>query len=244
MAEKKKDPIKDPVPIKDEKENLLMTQEEFDRRQRLAIKENINRVLRIAGLVGILFLVSVGIIPLFQLSVFGLIFTKEIYHSSWDTIMSNNEWLRMMMGNEWLVVVLLTIILFAIILGVVYLVTYNIVDLIVFFKNIGKGFKNATEDLRGTVKDTMTDDLIVEKKPIKKEKKEEKKEKEKAKKEVVKQQPESGRRSEKEVDDLTGLSSEQLDALLRGESIDGSIPEAEEGEKESEKDLFKEDKDE
>ena len=228
---------KETVNMAKKEDELLMSQAEFEKKQRLVIKENINRVLRIAGLVAVLFLVAMAVPTLFNLSVFGLwIKGLDAYHAALGEFIPDaiRDYPLYM---SWVSVVLLTLILMAVILGIVYLITYNIVDLVVFFKHIGSGFKGATEELRFTVKDTMSDELKSSKREEPKEKPVKTQKKEKMpKKQAVE------RRSEEKTDDLTGLSSEQLDALLRGDSINGSIPPAPEGsEEEPKKDLFAED---
>ena len=227
--ESEKEKVIDETSEKKDNNQILMSQAEFEKRQRLIIKENINRVLRVAGLIAILFLVSMAIPTLFELSVFGIwIKGLTAYHEALTQFIPSgiSDYPLYM---SWVSVVLLTIILVAVILGIVYLITYNVVDLIVFFKHIGKSFKGATDELKFAVQDTMSDELPHSKKEHTRKEKPVKQ----PKPEKVKEEP-AERRSENSTDELTGLSSEQLDALLRGEALD--TPAAEAGA--ANKDLF------
>lgn len=210
-----------------EAQEVLLTEEEFARKERAKVKERINRVTRVAGLFAIIILVYSGIFdPLFELSFFGWIWDKiqgtTVFKDGW-AIMRNLTILDdIFQFGPWIAELGITIILIAVILLMVYFITYCIVDLIDLIKTFIAAGKDITGDLSGTVKDTIipsADRKTTEKKEkktlfsegipeelSKKPKRERKKKEEKS--------------AENATDPLTGLSSEQLDALLRGEQFE------------------------
>lgn len=213
----------------DEKK-ILLTAEEFEKKQRLETKNRINKITRVFGVFAIILLVYAGIFdPLFELSFFGAIFDREAFDYGWEALYKGpgigDHWAE---GNKpilddpfqfgpWIGQLGLTLAFIAIIIVGIYFLTYCIVDVVDLFKVIFKSSKDITRSLSTNVKSTMPEiDEKEKKKPrlfSKKEEnaliKEDKPEKEKPQK----------RRKEEPPQELEGYTSEELDALLRGENI-------------------------
>lgn len=209
-----------------ETQELLLTEEEFARRERAKVKERINRVTRVAGLFAILILVYAGIFdPLFELSFFGWIWDKNAFRDGWAALTQLGILDDIFQFGSWIAKLGITIILIGVVLLMVYFITYCIVDLIDLIKTFIAAGKDITGDLSGAVKDTI---------PTEKQAEDKKKEKKKLFDEVpdeLNKKPKRERKKKEEkpvengTDPLTGLSSEQLDALLRGEHFE--MPQAE-----------------
>lgn len=236
MANIKKDEVKDST--KDVKEQALLTEAEFEKKQRLKAKERINRVTRVFGVFSILLLSFAGIFePFFELSYFGRLFTPSEHAYGWaifsaDGVMDNlmvdgevipvtgrlfDDWLHF--WNPWLAKLGLTVLFIGAFILLVYFMTYTIVDLVDVVKEFIAAGRDITRDLSGNVKDTMgipDKDTSNSKKKKKKSLFEEDSDVEKTepKEKVVKK-----RRTEKN-DGFGDLSSEQLDALLSGKSME------------------------
>lgn len=264
-------------------EALLLTEEEYDKKRREKAKENINRFLRIAGLVASIFLIYIMCDFFFEISWFGAIFTRTEYNNFWNVLsdalsgnigVSNGQVIPdglvdkiMGMGsfsqsdaegvsrficnvissmnpfdnylngmhlyNFFFPQLAITLILISVLVGVVYLVTYNVIDLITFAKSIYAGAKGISKDITGNIKDTV--EIITEEKPKKKKTKKldldnistEEKTVEKKKKEKKK----------KEEATVFEYSEEALNALLNGETLPSKIESEEESKEPEEKKL-------
>lgn len=245
----------------DELKNAMLTQEEFEKKQRQKTREKINTVTRVFGLGAIFLLAWFGIFDtLFELSYFGWI---------WDQIKHTNEfnqgWAFLagdyngilaeagitigkifddsIMIGRWLPQLGITVIFILGILGMIYLLTYSVVDLIEVIRTIINTGKDITKDFAGNLKDS-TEQANLKKRdkvpfkekmkkmfaPTKKLNHDAKKIDESKEKEAVAQteetpasQPEKkkgGRRRREQDEQGQQYTSEQLDRLLRGEPID------------------------
>lgn len=245
---------------------VLLTEEEYNKIARAKTREKINIVTRVIGILAILAIVILGMIPVFCLSVFGWLFIRDIYITAWQGI-GNSGAIKMlcyMMGSpdgtyypgcEWLGTVFLSLIIIGVTLGMIYLLTYNIADLIQFFKSFYISTRDLIRDIKGVAKDSVDTgvDRNVSKEQKKLEKEEAKRQKieEKRKAEEEKQAEKLAAKKEKEeapknlfagapLEDITietkedpkpeekkrkveqpvgGYTTEELDALLRGEQI-------------------------
>ena len=233
----------------DEIKNAMLTQEEFEKKQRQKTREKINTVTRVFGLGAIFLLASFGIFDtLSELSYFGWIWdqikhTNE-FNQGWAALVELRIFDDSIMIGRWLPQLGVTIIFIVGILGIIYLLTYSLVDLIEVIRTIINTGKDITKDFAGNLKDS-TEQANLKKKdkipfkermkkvfePTKKLNHDVKKideEKEKDSTVVVDEGPSSpvekkkiGRRRREPEDNGQQYTSEQLDRLLRGEPIDG-----------------------
>lgn len=246
-------------------QRVLLTEEEFNKKQRNKTRENINRVTRIFGVISILAIVILGILPFIRLSLFGLIFDHVGggYRSSWGAIaLSGNldfyfnmfgmrtsqsinlsqignvseGYQALLNGAEWLFTIFITVVIIMLFLAMVYLLAYNIADLIQFFKVFIRATRDLAVDLGGIAKDSV--EVGTEKKFPKKEKKSLLKAKKaepvvvdesikNEKKDLFEDEPlmveENGKRrkvQDKKPEAVGGYTSEELDRLLRGETLE------------------------
>lgn len=221
MADLKKE-NKNEAPVQPE----LLTEEEYLKRSRLKTRSKINRVTRVFGFFTMVLLIYVGIFdPLFELSYFGWIFNKDVFRQSWEVMSGNfnatglealknapvfdNYSKGIRLWSTWLPALGITVILIVCAVFLVYFLTYCIVD----FVDMGKSIRESTRGIAYDIGVNFNDAGINKKK---------KKDTVEEPTEDTKKKPR--RRKEKtEVSKDLGLeeySSEQLDALLRGESID------------------------
>jgi len=222
---------KNKQPEIENKEPELLTEEQYTKRERLRKREKVNRVTRIAGFFAILMIAYTGIYDsLFELSYFGWIFKKDVFNSAWQLLSTNgeatiidkatgeakivevfpvfNDFAQM---GTWLPALAITVVLIAVTVFLIYFLTYNIIDFIEIAKTIKNDTKGIATDLGVNInyginkkkkKDENSDDSGD------KSDGDDKKEDKKKKKDTNKQL------------ELDGYSSEQLDALLRGETIE------------------------
>jgi hypothetical protein len=222
-------------------EQVLLTEAEFERKQRLKNREKINRVTRVFGLFAILLLVYAGVFdPFFELSYFGALADKELFHAAWGQLRVSTIYDDSMLFGNWLGQMGITIVLIGVVLLTIYFVTYTIVDLIDLVKSFASTGKDITRDLSGNVRDTIGIEerkQTKKKKPVKKSlfletmfKTEEEAAKKGKKTEEKKDRP---RRTENGDYDLNSFTSDQLDDILSGKPLDIIL-----GEDESGKNLF------
>lgn len=218
---------------KKQNQPVLMTEEEYDARNRKKVRERLNRILRIIGLIALIFVMIPCIEPVFMGSVFGLWAcgnNRDAWKSKcWN---GNNILARLFfMGNteDWanggaavvIPCIFYTLLFFALVAGTVYLLTYNAIDIILFFKELkmaGKGiFKDYSDNVKYISKEEGID---IDKKKEQREKEREEKKKEKEEHKEAVEKVEETKKDEK-VDDspIVGYTEEQLDALLRGEPL-------------------------
>lgn len=235
MALNKKEEIKD-VKEKDTKEQLLLTEAEFEKRQRAKTREKINRVTRSFGLVAILLLVYVGVFdPLFELSFFGFLFNRSAFTAGWECLSDPNMaggriFDDPMIFGSWLPQIGVTALLILVAVLIVYFLTYTIVDIVDLFRGLIESGRDITRDLSGNVKDTMNVkpiEKVEKKKPVKKSlfAGDDVKNDEVPAKEKKERKP---RRTESDARDLNGLTGDQLDALLSGKTMEEILKEEEE----------------
>lgn len=255
MAFKKKEEElkKDTTPVAPEKsaeENLvLLTEEEYEKIRRKKTKEKINRVLRVCGLIFSFMLVYCGVYdPLFELSYFGFLADKEAHVAAWDFLGLESDLYKTpifddpMQFGTWLPKLMITAVIIIVTVGVIYLVVYNIVDIIGLFRNMYRSGIEITRDLSDTVKDTVSEEVKKERTTQNRRKKVDSN-LEDSEDSIIKRKP----RKKKEVKnaEFDGLSEQDLDILISGGSLDDStdrLPDLEPSptdEEISTKDLFK-----
>lgn len=243
-TEKPKETITDP-------NKILMTQAEYDAKQRKNVRDHINRFLRIIGLVAIIFVMVPCVEPIFRGSFLGLWmvygndmeawqaecwngnnYLSKLIFMGYDAVANGDTTPNNIGGISTAVLsIFYFIILVAMILGIVYILTYNIVDIILFFKGIGKAGKNIVKDYSDNVRYASKEEglnLDGEKKPKKKKKSlfdDDEPKSEKPKDEPKKEERRKGLFDEVEPAPLDGYTDEQLDALLRGDPLPEKKPE-------------------
>lgn len=242
----KKETIKNTNTKKDDRElerELLLTEEEYARRIRQKNKETMNRILRVVGLFASFLILYVGIFdPLFELSYFGWIFDKEIFKTAWDTLNRSaaggmGVYDDPMQFGLWLPQLGVTTILILATIGSVYLLVYNVIDIVGLIKRIFASTHEITKDFASTLRDTAENDKEFTNRKKKKPSlftDNENMFKENSNKRLVtsvqepeiiedkpKKKPLFQRRKEViSTDETGGLTEEQLDRLLSGETID------------------------
>lgn len=199
-------------------EQILLTEEEFAKRERQKVKERINRVTRVAGLFAILILVYAGILdPLFELSFFGWMADKSTFAEGWSSLAELRIYDDPLQFGTWMGQLGVTVLLIGVIVLLVYFITYCIVDLINLLKTLVAAGRDITRDLSGNVRDTLPEDALKKKKDGKK--KSLFSGSDVSEEELVGKPKKQKRRKESDSG-LAGLSSEDLDKLLSGKNID------------------------
>ena len=229
MAVKKENVVKkvekDPKELERE---LLLTEEEYAKKSRQKTKETMNRVLRVVGLVASFILIYAGLFdPIFELSYFGWIadgIGKTTVHTeAWAYLKELKVYDDPMQFGAWLPKLGITVVVILAVIGTTYLLVYNVVDIIALVKNMLKSTTDITRDITGTVRDTVQDEQELKGlkkmkiknifKPASKEDDDFVEKKEKTKKIT--------RRKEKvDISETGGLTEEELDRLLSGESLE------------------------
>lgn len=240
--------------------DIMLTQEEFEKKHRQKVRERINTVTRIFGLALIFILTFFGIFDtLFEMTYFGWMIDAMKGHGSdgqfvqiWGVlrggipIVFNEEIIYIKIFDDsiaigqWLPQLGFTIIFIAAVLGIVYLFTYSIIDIIEFFKTLVSTGKDIGKDLKDTLKDTgeatkkdkdkksFKEKLKATFEPTKKLDKEvseietnvEDVPEAKVEEKPIEKKEKSIRRRKDSDLDLPQYSQEQMDALLRGETLD------------------------
>lgn len=236
MANKKTDLKEDvkQIPVEDQKEQVLLTEAEFERKQRLKTKERINRVTRVAGMFAIILFVYLGAFDvLFELSFFGALFTKPEYVAGWEALRDVGAFDDPLWWGSWMGQLGITVILVAIVVLMVYFLTYTIVDIIAMVKQLFNAGRDITRDLSGNVKDTVGNEIKLpkseKKQPAEKKKNlfegddvDENEEK------LPKEKKTRKRRNDKVDNSFGDLTTDQLDALLSGAPMDEVLKDEEE----------------
>ena len=204
-------------------EKKMVSYEEVEKERKRINKERLNTFLRVVGLVTTVMLIVVGLFDvLFELSYFGRIseiFGGPVEHTAaWDYL-SNGAiaggfeiFDDGMAIGVWFPKLVLTMVLVAGVVGVIYLITFSIVDFVDFIKNIIKTGRQVTSDNVENIRSIF---------PKFGGKKEENKDQgifETPKKKTNKK-PAKENNKNSDVNEY-GYSEAQLDALLRGEEID------------------------
>ena len=226
-----------------ERQALLMTEEEFELRKRTRTKENINRILRVLGLIFGAILIYAGILDaLFEASYFGFVFTKNEFTYFWDDIWRSQ--LSVEIGaigrifddplrfqSPWLVQIAFTIIIVAVVLFSIYVLTYTIIDFVniiksffkytrIFAREVGINVKQSADALdvpKPSKKPSKKDKALFSGEDVEAEKQDAKEQAKKAKK--------PARRSESDMFTLKDengkeYTTEELDLLLQGKPLD------------------------
>lgn len=227
---------------KKEAQDVLLTAEEYARRERLKTKERINRVTRVAGVFAILLIAFEAILdPLFEFTYFGWIWDQimgtDVFNSIWGHT-ENGLWIPGFMDrldifddflqmNAWIAQLGITILYIATIVVLAYFITYCIVDLIELVRSMYVAGRDITRDLLGNVKYTVKDSngidkVVIQKKPRKKslfhgDDVEPAEKPQKEKKERVPKKKDTGTFVNEEY---SGLSTSQLDDLLSGKNLE------------------------
>lgn len=222
-----------------ERQALLMTEEEFERRKRTRTKENINRILRVLGLIFGAILIYAGILDaLFEASYFGFIFTKEEFTFFWEDVWRSQMSVEigaigrifddpLRFQSPWLVQIAFTIIIVAVVLFSIYVLTYTIIDFVNIIKSFFKYTRIFAREVGINVKQSA--DALDVPKPTKKSKKDKdlfagedvETEKQEEKKKVMKKPV---RRTESDTfvikdDNGRDYTTEELDLLLQGKPL-------------------------
>lgn len=225
-------------------EDILLTEEQYDIIRRRKTKESVNRVLRVLGLFAASLIIYVGVLdPFFEISFFGRIFTKDTYLEYWGTNVNGfgGLWQKIATSIEdgglgiyddkllgfgsFLPKFAITIMIVLTVLGLVYLLTYNIIDLVGLIKGMISSAKGISRDISLNVYDGVSE-IKGDKKPSTKKKNIFKgedvtpEEKNNFKKGKTTKQPEKKTVRREDNSNLGGLTPEQLDALLLGEDIE------------------------
>jgi hypothetical protein len=157
---------------KEEKLLISMTEEELIKRNKERTKQAIDKGVRILGVITatILFLVSFEV--LFEISAFGAIFTRTIHANFWeaarDSIASGglqlyDDWFGF---GVWLPVTIITLILISLAVGLAYLVSIYVKDLIQFIRSILATGGVITKELGTNVKEAMEEEGLKKKKGL------------------------------------------------------------------------------
>lgn len=146
--------------IKIDEKEVLLTEEEYAKKSRQKTKDSMNRVLRVVGLVASFLLIYAGLFdPIFELSYFGLLFDGESHNLIWTAMMEFKIHDDPLLFHDWLPKVMFTIVLIAAVIGSIYLLVYNIIDIVNLIKSLFTSTADTTKDLAGTVKDTFIEDF-------------------------------------------------------------------------------------
>lgn len=155
---------------KDEKLPVSMTEEELIKRNKERTKQTIDKFVRILGVLtsSILFLVSFEV--LFEISAFGAIFTREVHLNFWEAASDPvsagglglyDDWFQF---GAWLPVTIITLILISLAVGLAYLVSIYVKDLIQFIRSILSTGGVITKELGTNVKEAIEDEGLGKKK--------------------------------------------------------------------------------
>jgi len=223
------------------------TEEEYEKRRREKIKNNVGNVLKIVGIISIIFMAYICILdPLFELTFFGAMFNNSQFNFGWNALMDTGtftsahngtmETTKAIYDNAYSGINLydaakyfgalgITIIYIGVILLLVFLVTLYTTEIIMIIRNIAKSSRFIITGSTKNVKDGIeeaTVDIVKEKKSKSKTKDlfgETPEDKAKAKKADAKKENKKVK-NEKTNHELDGYTSEQLEAMLRGEGFD------------------------
>lgn len=192
-----------------EPEKIFLTEEEYEKIRRVKTKEQINRILRICGLIFAFLLLTGGLFdPLFELSYFGFMADKEVHKSAWQYLYESRIFDDGMEFGDWLPKLTITFALIVGAIGVVYLIAYNVIDIINMIKNFFNVGADISKELTSTVKESITSERKKRKKFLD--------ETDETESILMKEKP---KRKKKQVDELDGFTSDELDRLLSGENI-------------------------
>lgn len=201
-------------------EKKYLTYEEVDKERKRINKERLNTFLRVVGLFSTVLLITAGLFDiLFEMSYFGkignMISGSKEHNRIWEIIGSTltdgeGNIVGRIFDNAifgiWFPKIVITAIYAAGIVGVVYLVTFSLVDFVEFIKNAIGVTKQGVKDNLNNLKDALPDVKFFGKKT------EEEPEETPVKK--------TTKRKKKSDKNEYGYSDEELDALLRGEKIE------------------------
>lgn len=210
-------------PVKDEQKPVLLTEEEYEKIARQKRKEKLNRISRVAGVVALLLLMYAGCLDtIFEMSFFGWMFAREEHRQIWEALVQLNIFDDFFEFGTWLPKIGITCLFVAIIISMIYLLTFNIIDFVLFFKQFIKSTKALTKELTIGIKEGAEETKKdLDEKPRKKKKslfsRDDLDENEKDTKKEKK------KKEKKEEPLMEGYTEEQLNALLAGETID--VPE-------------------
>ena len=220
---------------KKDTQEILLTAEEYAKQARLKTKERINRFTRVSGVFAIILVAFAAILdPLFELTFFGYLWDKisggSAFAGFWNEVAPGgslkifDDWLEI---GDWIAKLGLTILYIAVIVVLVYFITYCIVDFVEFFRSFYRTGKEITKGLLENVKDTVDESNAPEKVDTIQKKKRKKKlfDSDEATDSAEEKKPKLKRRKkeDEENDAVTtqnGWSTNQLDDLLSGKNLD------------------------
>lgn len=232
-----------------QEKDVLLTEEEYARKSRQKTKDSMNRVLRVVGLISSFLLIYIGLFDaMFELSYFGLIFDKESHNIIWEilsgnygrdlvdaapalgTLIENPIFDDPLRFYSWLPKLMFTIVLILAVIGTIYLAVYNIVDIIAMIKSFLRSGLDVASDLTGTVRDSVREDMEKDKKERRKSvsslfAKNKDVEDEftvpgDQVEETPKKENKKPKRRKEKKEDFGGLTSEEMDILLNGGSLE------------------------
>lgn len=211
---------------KDTNQKRYLTYEEIERERKRINKEKLNTFLRVVGLFSTVLLITAGLFDvLFEMSYFGKIAnffsSSEEHNRIWD-IIGNTMTKQLDDGTVvtvgkifddgihiglWFPKTVITMLFAGGIVGMIYLITFSLVDFVEFIQNAIGMTKQGVADNIKNLKEALPEVKFFNKKT-----EEEPEETNTAKK----------TRRRKKIDNKNeyGYSDEELDALLRGEKIE------------------------
>ena len=135
-----------------------------EEREKQKIKKKINTGLRAIGLVGLFFIAWQTFDVLFEISWFGRIFNKALYIDTWYTLQhaiidgGSPVFDNTLLWGKWLPVTILTGVLIMMVIGLGYVLAFNIRDVIAtvkeFFGFGGNVTRELTDELKNVVDET------------------------------------------------------------------------------------------
>lgn len=236
--------------IKDNKENKKInekialaeekyTEEEYERRRREKQKERIGNFLKIAGILAIVFMTYICVLePLFELTLFGVLFTREEFYLGWAGLdelgifdnVSTGLWLQE--SGKWFGTIGVTSVYILVLTLLVYLVTLYTTELIMLIRHAAKTAKALFKETSQNITEGISDATADIKKSTPKKKKKDLFENDPLPLEIGEEQPKKVVKEKKEKKkkepELDGYTSEDLDRLLSGEVLIKDEPEVEE----------------
>ena len=209
---------------KETEEKRYLTYEEVEKERKRISKERLNTFLRIVGLFSTVLLITAGLFDiLFEMSYFGklgnMISGSQEHDRIWEiigstltktledgTVINVGKIFDNVIFGIWFPKIVITLIFAAGVVGVIYLVTFSLVDFVEFIQNAIGITKQGVKDNINNLKDALPDVKFFGKKE-----------------EPVEETPvvKKTRRRKKPADtNEYGYTDEELDALLRGEKIE------------------------
>lgn len=211
--------------VEEKQEKKYLSYEEVEQERKRVSKERLNTFLRIVGLISTVLLITAGLFDiLFEMSYFGkianMISGSAEHDRIWEIIGHDltktledgsvaivGRIFDNVIFGVWFPKIVITILFAAGVIGVIYLITFSIVDFVDFIKNTIGITKQGIKDNVKNIKDALPKVKLFGRKDIEEEEEE------------VKKNPVKRKKKKTEKNEY-GYSDEELDALLRGEQIE------------------------